>query len=83
MMEMEIINKKIDELSLELNNQTMTAQDREEIEKDVADYRQQLIEEKEEEYASNKIILEAQIDALKQVKTEIINEENKVAETTI
>lgn len=65
-----IINKKIDELSLELQNQTMTAEDMEEIEKDVADYRQQLIDEKEEEYASNKILLEAQIDVLKQVRKE-------------
>lgn len=65
-----IINKKIDELSLELQNQIMTAEDMEEIEKDVADYRQQLIDEKEEEYASNKILLEAQIDVLKQVRKE-------------
>ncbi len=75
----DVINKKIDTLSLELKNQVLTEQDRIDIEKDVEDYRQQLLDEKEEEYASNKIILEAQIEALKQVKAEIIDEQEKSA----
>lgn len=66
----EMINKKIDDLSLELAKQEMTNEDMEEIETAVADYKQQLIDDKQEEYENNKTILQIKIDALKELKKE-------------
>ena len=59
-----VLESKIEEYKKELDNQVFTAQDKAEIEKIVEDYRKELTSEKENEYAYNRAIIEAKIEAL-------------------
>lgn len=74
-----VIDKKINELKEELAKQVFTEEDNEEIEKQVEDYRNELIEEKENEYTYNKEIINAKIEALEEVKS--LEDEEEVVET--
>lgn len=70
-----VIDKKINELKEELAKQIFTEEDNEEIERQVEEFRNDLIEEKENEYTYNKEIINAKIEALEEVKSSLEDEE--------
>lgn len=76
----DVIARKIEELKSELAKQVFTADDKAEIDKTVEDYRKELTEEKENEYAYNRVLIEAKIDVLNEALVEIKEEETKSAE---
>lgn len=72
-----IIDKKINELQIELQKQVYSNQDDVEIDKLVQEYRKDLVEAKKGEYARNQEIIKARIETLEELKKEEIEEEKK------
>lgn len=74
-----IIDKKINELKVELAKQQYSVEDEAEIEKIVQEYKKELVDSKKDEYAFNQEIIKARIETLEELREE--NEANvKVAE---